>query len=98
MGEAASRLADRVVLTSDNPRGEDPDAILREIEAGMNVEHDVEPDRARAIEAAIARAGAADVLLLAGKGHEATQEIAGVRTPFSDAEVARNALARRARR
>jgi len=95
MGEAASRLADRVVLTSDNPRGEDPLAILRHIEAGVSVAHQVEPDRARAIEAAIAAAADADVVLLAGKGHERVQEIAGRRLPFSDAEAARAALARR---
>ncbi|MGH8688542.1 MAG: UDP-N-acetylmuramoyl-L-alanyl-D-glutamate--2,6-diaminopimelate ligase [Burkholderiales bacterium] len=95
MGESASRLADRVVLTSDNPRSEDPLAILREIEIGMDAPYTVEPDRARAIEAAIAGAADADVVLLAGKGHEATQEIAGRRLPFSDAAVARAALERR---
>ena len=95
MGAAASRLADRVVLTSDNPRGEDPLAILREIEAGVDAPHTVEPNRMHAIHAAIDAAAPADVVLLAGKGHEATQEIAGQRLPFSDAEVARAALARR---
>lgn len=95
MGAAASRLADRVVLTSDNPRGEDPLAILREIEAGVDAPHTVEPNRMHAIHAAIDAAALADVVLLAGKGHEATQEIAGQRLPFSDAEVARAALARR---
>jgi len=95
MGEAAARLADRVVLTSDNPRGEDPLAILREIEAGVHVAHEIEPDRARAIESTIASVDAADVVLLAGKGHEATQEVAGRKLPFSDAAVARAALARR---
>lgn len=95
MGEAASRLADRVVLTSDNPRSEDPLAILREIEAGVSVAHEIEPDRACAIEAAIASAADADVVLLAGKGHERVQEAAGQRLPFSDAEVARAALMRR---
>jgi UDP-N-acetylmuramoyl-L-alanyl-D-glutamate--2,6-diaminopimelate ligase len=98
MGEAAARLADRVVLTSDNPRSEDPRAILRDIEAGMRAAHEVEPDRARAIEAAIAAAAAADVVLLAGKGHERVQEIGAQRLPFSDAEVARAALARRGAR
>jgi len=98
MGAAASRLADRIVLTSDNPRGEDPLAILREIEAGVGAPHEVEPDRARAIDSAIAAAAAADVVLLAGKGHEACQEIAGQRLPFSDAEAARAALARREKR
>ncbi len=98
MGAAASRLADRIVLTSDNPRGEDPLAILREIEAGVDSAHAMEPDRERAIDAAIAAAAPADVLLLAGKGHETTQEIAGRRLPFSDAEAARAALARREKR
>jgi UDP-N-acetylmuramoyl-L-alanyl-D-glutamate--2,6-diaminopimelate ligase len=98
MGAVASRLADRVVLTSDNPRSEDPREILRDIEAGVDVPHWVEPDRARAIASAVAQAADADVVLLAGKGHEATQEIAGRRLPFSDAEAARAALARREKR
>jgi UDP-N-acetylmuramoyl-L-alanyl-D-glutamate--2,6-diaminopimelate ligase len=98
MGAVASRLADRVVLTSDNPRSEDPQEILRDIEAGVDVPHWAEPDRARAIASAVAQAAHADVVLLAGKGHEATQEIAGRRLPFSDAEAARAALARREKR
>jgi len=98
MGAVAARLADRVLLTSDNPRSEDPLAILREISAGLGGGHAQEPDRALAIEAAIAAAGDADVVLIAGKGHESTQEIAGRRLPFSDAEVARAALARRGTR
>ncbi len=96
MGTAASRLADRIVLTSDNPRSEDPLAILREIEAGVTAPHAVEPDRARAVESAIGGAADADVVLIAGKGHESWQEIAGRREPFSDAQVARSALVRRA--
>jgi UDP-N-acetylmuramoyl-L-alanyl-D-glutamate--2,6-diaminopimelate ligase len=96
MGTAAARLADRIVLTSDNPRSEDPLAILREIEAGVGGPHVLEPDRARAIALAIGEAADADVVLIAGKGHEPWQEIAGRREPFSDAEVARAALARRA--
>jgi len=98
MGAAASRLADRVVLTSDNPRSEDPRAILRDIEAGVSGPHEVEPDRARAIEAAVGGAGAADVVLLAGKGHEATQQIGARQLPFSDLAVARAALERRGSR
>jgi UDP-N-acetylmuramoyl-L-alanyl-D-glutamate--2,6-diaminopimelate ligase len=98
MGEVAARLADRVILTSDNPRSEDPHAIIAAIAAGVKGGHDVEPDRARAIAAAIGRAGDEDVILLAGKGHESTQEIAGARLPFSDAGVARDALAARSRR
>jgi len=98
MGEVAARLADRVLLTSDNPRGEDPLAILREIALGAGGKSAQEPDRARAIEAAIASAADADVVLVAGKGHESTQEIGGRRLPFSDAQVARAALARRGKR
>ncbi|MDH4324427.1 MAG: UDP-N-acetylmuramoyl-L-alanyl-D-glutamate--2,6-diaminopimelate ligase, partial [Betaproteobacteria bacterium] len=85
-------------LTSDNPRGEDPLAILRDIQAGVGVAHALEPDRARAIESAIGSAAEADVVLIAGKGHEATQEVAGRRLPFADADVARAALARRGMR
>ncbi len=87
MGAIASRLADRVVLTSDNPRGEDPLAILRDIQAGVGVAHELEPDRARAIEAVIAGANAADVVLVAGKGHETMQLRNGRATPFSDRAV-----------
>jgi UDP-N-acetylmuramoyl-L-alanyl-D-glutamate--2,6-diaminopimelate ligase len=97
MGAIASRLADRIVLTSDNPRSEAPLAILRDIEAGVQAPHALEPDRARAIDTAIAQAADADVVLIAGKGHEATQEIAGRRLPFSDAAAARAALERRGR-
>ena len=96
MGAVASRLADRIVLTSDNPRSEDPLAIIRNIEAGVSAPHAVEADRARAIESAIAQAADADVLLILGKGHEPWQEIGGQRLPFSDAAVAQAALARRA--
>jgi UDP-N-acetylmuramoyl-L-alanyl-D-glutamate--2,6-diaminopimelate ligase len=96
MGMVASRLADRIVLTSDNPRGEDPLAIIREIESGVSTPHAVQADRARAIESAIAQAADADVVLVSGKGHEPWQETGGRRLPFSDAAVAQAALARRA--
>jgi len=95
MGLAAARRADRIVLTSDNPRGEDPLAIIEAIRAGIAGDCAVEPDRAKAIEAAITAAGAADVVLIAGKGHEDTQEIAGRKLPFSDAAVAGAALSQR---
>jgi UDP-N-acetylmuramoyl-L-alanyl-D-glutamate--2,6-diaminopimelate ligase len=95
MGLAASRRADRIVLTSDNPRGEDPLAIIEAIRGGIAGACAVEPDRAKAITGAIAAAEAADVVLIAGKGHESFQEIAGRRLPFSDAAVAGAALARR---
>ena len=94
MGAVASRLADRALVTSDNPRGEDPLAIIAQIARGMSA-HESEPDRARAIEVAVAAAAPEDVILIAGKGHEAYQEIAGRRLPFSDAAAARAALARR---
>lgn len=94
MGEIASRLADRVVLTSDNPRSETPSAILDEIRVAAPGA-DVDPDRANAIRKTILSAHPADVVLIAGKGHEPYQEIAGVRRPFSDLAEARAALAAR---
>jgi len=98
MGAVATRLADRVLVTSDNPRGEDPLAIISQIESGIAVKHEAEADRKRAIEAAIAQAAREDVVLIAGKGHEDYQEIAGRRLPFSDAAVARAAVAARGTR
>jgi UDP-N-acetylmuramoyl-L-alanyl-D-glutamate--2,6-diaminopimelate ligase len=92
MGAVAARLADRIVLTSDNPRSEDPAAILAAIRAGVAGDCLLEADRAAAIRGAVAGAAAQDVVLIAGKGHEAYQEIGGERRPFSDAEVARAAL------
>jgi UDP-N-acetylmuramoyl-L-alanyl-D-glutamate--2,6-diaminopimelate ligase len=96
MGRIAAELADRVYVTSDNPRGEDPLAIIAEIERGIGSHpHVVESDRRKAIERAIAEADSGDVVLVAGKGHE-TYQIVGDRTlPFDDAEVARGALALR---
>jgi UDP-N-acetylmuramoyl-L-alanyl-D-glutamate--2,6-diaminopimelate ligase len=93
MGAAASRHADYIVVTSDNPRSESPSAIIDEILPGISIQHAVEVDRGVAIEAAISRARAGDVVLIAGKGHEPYQEIDGVRVPFSDLEEARRALA-----
>jgi UDP-N-acetylmuramoyl-L-alanyl-D-glutamate--2,6-diaminopimelate ligase len=92
MGEAASRHADLVWLTSDNPRGEDPRAIIDEIRPGVSAPHEIRIDRRDAIREAIAAARAGDVVLLAGKGHEPYQEIAGRRVPFSDVAEARTAL------
>ena len=92
MGAAAAKLADRVLVTSDNPRSEDPLKIIAEIVAGMPAPRRIEPDRALAIAEAVAGADARDVVLLAGKGHEPYQEIAGVRHPFSDLEVAQSVL------
>jgi UDP-N-acetylmuramoyl-L-alanyl-D-glutamate--2,6-diaminopimelate ligase len=98
MGSVAAARADRVVLTSDNPRGEDPQAIVEAIRAGVSGDCSVELDRAKAIGAAIAEADATDVVLIAGKGHEGFQEVAGRRLPFSDAAVAGAALGRRGSR
>jgi UDP-N-acetylmuramoyl-L-alanyl-D-glutamate--2,6-diaminopimelate ligase len=95
MGAVAARLADRVLVTSDNPRGEDPLAIISQIVKGIAVPHQVEAERAQAIARAIGEADPADVILIAGKGHESYQEIAGRRLHFSDLEQARAALARR---
>jgi len=95
MGQAAERLADHVVVTSDNPRGESPLRILADIRAGLTREPALtEGDRGIAIARAIATAGAADVVLIAGKGHEDYQEIEGKRLPFSDVAQARIALIR----
>jgi UDP-N-acetylmuramoyl-L-alanyl-D-glutamate--2,6-diaminopimelate ligase len=96
MGEAASRLADRVVVTSDNPRNEDPQDIINQVLAGMRDNYEVEPDRAAAIDLALHGARAGDIVLIAGKGHEDYQEIAGVKYPFEDREVAQRVLEGRA--
>ena len=93
MGEVASRLADRVVLTSDNPRSENALAIIEAIRSGVSIAHEVEPDRARAIAAAVRDSKPGDVVLIAGKGHETYQEIAGRRLPFSDVVVAEQSIA-----
>lgn len=87
MGSIAMALADRVVVTDDNPRAEDPDAIVAEILAGVSGEADVERDRAAAIAMAIAEAGSGDVVVIAGKGHETYQTTGQGRQPFSDREV-----------
>jgi UDP-N-acetylmuramoyl-L-alanyl-D-glutamate--2,6-diaminopimelate ligase len=102
MGAAAARLADRAIFTSDNPRTEDPLAILAEMLAGAievpqrdRAEVVVQPDRAEAIGQAIAGAGKGDVVLIAGKGHEHGQYVAGMVIPFDDRDVASRALVRR---
>ena len=94
MGEVASRLADRVVITSDNPRREDPLVIIAEILAGTAGKADVEPDRAAAIARALEEADEGDVVVIAGKGHEQGQEFADRTVPFDDREVARDELRR----
>lgn len=93
MGRIAAELADSVLLTNDNPRMEDPQAIVEQILAGMPQAPHIELDRALAILSSIWSASANDVLLLAGKGHETYQETRGVRAPFDDREWARFALA-----
>ncbi len=95
MGEVAARLADRVLLTSDNPRGEDPLAIIDAIRAGARgpAEVTVEPDRRAAIAQALAAAEPGDVVLIAGKGHEAVQVVGDESLPFDDRAVARAELA-----
>jgi UDP-N-acetylmuramoyl-L-alanyl-D-glutamate--2,6-diaminopimelate ligase len=92
MGQVVTELADVALVTSDNPRYEDPSAIAAEIVDGLDLE--VELDRRRAIERALESARAGDVVLIAGKGHEQGQEIAGQKLPFDDREVAREALRR----
>lgn len=94
MGRIAEALADHVLVTSDNPRREAPQAIIEQILAGMR-RAEVEADRAAAIRRAVLAAADSDVILLAGKGHERYQDVAGVRHPFSDVEQAQAALALR---
>jgi UDP-N-acetylmuramoyl-L-alanyl-D-glutamate--2,6-diaminopimelate ligase len=89
MGRAAQELADHIVITSDNPRSEDPESIIAMIQSGMfgnlaNVQ--ALPDRAAAIMTAVRHADIKDVVLVAGKGHESTQEINGKKFDFSDQE------------
>jgi UDP-N-acetylmuramoyl-L-alanyl-D-glutamate--2,6-diaminopimelate ligase len=92
MGRVAARLADAVIVTDDNPRGEDAAAIRRAILAACPGADEI-PDRRRAIRAAVARLRAGDVLVLAGKGHERTQIVGTEARPFDDAAEARAALA-----
>ena len=95
MGQAAAEASDFVVLTSDNPRSEDPLAIMNDALVGIrkfDTKHAVEPDREKAIRLALHEARPGDIVILAGKGHEPYQEIAGVRHPFDDREKARLVL------
>jgi UDP-N-acetylmuramoyl-L-alanyl-D-glutamate--2,6-diaminopimelate ligase len=92
MGRIAAELADVAILTSDNPRSEDPLAIIDEVLAGVSSEIAVEPDRAAAIAFAIGAARDGDVVVIAGKGHEQGQEFADRTIPFDDRQVARDAL------
>jgi len=93
MAAAAEKGADWVILTSDNPRSEDPPAILDDMRAGLTSDrHEVVADRAEAIGRAVDMAGPGDIVLIAGKGHEATQEFADGKVPFDDVKVARWAI------
>ena len=95
MGRAAAGLADVTILTSDNPRSEDPAKILEQMRPGAiesGGHYEVEADREAAIERAIAQARAGDVVVIAGKGHETGQEFADRTIPFDDREVARTVL------
>jgi UDP-N-acetylmuramoyl-L-alanyl-D-glutamate--2,6-diaminopimelate ligase len=93
MGRVASELADRAIVTSDNPRSEDPAAIVDEVYAGTVGRAEREVDRRRAIASAVEGAAPGDVVVIAGKGHEQGQEFEGGRKePFDDVAIAREAL------
>jgi UDP-N-acetylmuramoyl-L-alanyl-D-glutamate--2,6-diaminopimelate ligase len=95
MGRAAAEASDLVILTSDNPRSEDPLTIMNDALVGIrrsDVPHVVEPDRATAIARAIKEAGPGDIVILAGKGHETYQILKDRTIPFDDREVAREVL------
>jgi UDP-N-acetylmuramoyl-L-alanyl-D-glutamate--2,6-diaminopimelate ligase len=95
MGRIAREFADRVIVTNDNPRSEEPLAIVEEILHGSGIDVEIDLERGSAIGSAINDAEAGDVVLIAGKGHEQGQEIDGVVHPFDDREAAREALRRR---
>jgi UDP-N-acetylmuramoyl-L-alanyl-D-glutamate--2,6-diaminopimelate ligase len=96
MAAIAAKESNKVILTSDNPRNEEPDTILAEMEAGLSPDQKARvltiEDRAQAIKSALMLAQAGDIILIAGKGHEKYQEIRGVRTPFDDVEEVQNFL------
>jgi UDP-N-acetylmuramyl-tripeptide synthetase len=98
MAAAAEAVADHVVLTSDNPRSESPEVILKAMQAGLRQPEkaQIQVDRAVAIVETVMQSASADVILIAGKGHETTQEIMGVRHPFSDVSQLQSALQQRA--
>ena len=93
MAEIACKLSNRVILTSDNPRSEDPEAILADMEKGVNSTYAnttlIIADRRQAIKAAITQAPANSIVLIAGKGHEKYQEIKGIKHHFDDVEEAK---------
>ena len=96
MARIACENSDRIIITSDNPRTEDPDAIIKDMQSGVPPEHYKKSlsitDRKEAIKAACAMANEGDIILVAGKGHEKYQEINGVRHPFDDLEIPRELL------
>jgi UDP-N-acetylmuramoyl-L-alanyl-D-glutamate--2,6-diaminopimelate ligase len=92
MGKVAADLSDVAIVTSDNPRSEDPLAIIQDVLQGAGLEVEIDPDRRSAIARAIAVADEGDVVVIAGKGHEQGQDVGGVVSPFDDREVAREAL------
>ena len=92
MGKVAADLADLVVVTSDNPRGEEPLAIIQDVLQGTGTEVEIDPDRRSAIRRTLALADEGDVVVIAGKGHEQGQEIGSEKLPFDDRVVAREAL------
>jgi UDP-N-acetylmuramoyl-L-alanyl-D-glutamate--2,6-diaminopimelate ligase len=95
MGEAAGSLSDLVVLTSDNPRSEDPLRVINDVVVGLqkaNAKYRIEPDRERALAIAMDEARAGDIVLLAGKGHETTQVLKDRTIQFDDREKAREIL------
>jgi UDP-N-acetylmuramoyl-L-alanyl-D-glutamate--2,6-diaminopimelate ligase len=92
MGKVAADLADVVIVTSDNPRSEEPLAIIQDVLQGTGVDVEIDPDRRSAITRAVSLADEGDVVVIAGKGHEQGQEVNGVVTPFDDRDVARGAL------
>ena len=92
MGRVAADLADVVVVTSDNPRGEEPLAIIQDVVQGTGTDVEIDPDRRSAIRRALSVARTGDVVVIAGKGHEQGQEVGSEKLPFDDREVAREAL------
>jgi UDP-N-acetylmuramoyl-L-alanyl-D-glutamate--2,6-diaminopimelate ligase len=92
MGKVAADGADVTIVTSDNPRSEEPLAIIQDVLQGAGVDVEIDPDRRSAIDRAIALAAEGDVVVIAGKGHEQGQDVGGVVTPFDDREVVREAL------
>ena len=92
MGRVARQRSDIAIVTSDNPRSEQPLAIIEDVVQGAGTGVEIDPDRRSAIERAVSLAVPGDVIVIAGKGHEQGQELAGVVTPFDDREVVREAL------